>query len=56
MFDETMIVAALMMNRKQNDDIADRRAFSGPDAQPEAEQPQRKRTFVPRFLRRAAGA
>ncbi len=56
MFDETMVVAALMMNRKQNDDVADRRAFSGPDAQPEDAQPQRKRNLVSRFLRRAAGA
>ena len=56
MFDETMVVAALMMNRKQNDDITDRRAFYGPDAQPETEQPQRKRTLMSRFLRRSASA
>lgn len=56
MFDETMIVAALMMSRKADEDSADRRAFNGPDALPEAEQPRRKRTLVSRFMRRATGA
>lgn len=52
MFDETAIVAALLLNRKMDDDLADRRAFYGPDAQPETEQPRRKRNLTPRFLRR----
>lgn len=52
MFDETMVVAALIMNRARNEETADRRAFYGPDAQPEVVQAQPKRTRLPRFLRR----
>ena len=55
MLDETMVVAAILMNRKIDDDVADRRAFYGPDALPETTQPP-KRSRLQRFLRRATPA
>jgi len=38
---ETAIVAAILVNRKHEEDLADRRVFYGPDAQPETEKPRR---------------
>ncbi len=55
MFEETMIVSALMLNRKISDDVADRRAFYGPDVQGVEEKPRRA-IRVPHFLRRGTNA
>ena len=45
---ETALVAAILVNRKHEDDLADRRVFYGPDAQPEAEKPRRTlRSLLP---------
>lgn len=51
MFNESGLVVAILLNRKIDDDLADRRAFNGPETQPELE-PQRRRRLLPRFLRR----
>ncbi len=51
MFEESGLVAAILLNRKIDEELADRRAFNGPDVQPEFE-PQRRRRLMPRFLRR----
>ena len=49
---ETAVVAAAMVNElKRNEDIADRRAFYGPDLVPSEEAPRRK-VRLPRFVRR----
>lgn len=50
---ETAIAAALVSALKHNEDIADRRAFYGPDLAPSQEEPRRK-VRLPRFIRRGA--
>lgn len=51
MFESAMVVSAIISTMKHNDEIADRRAFYGPDAPPIIEQPRRK-VRAPRFPRR----
>lgn len=48
---ETAIAVAILVNRKRDEDLADRRVFYGPDAQPETEEP-RRRTLLSRLPRR----
>jgi hypothetical protein len=51
---ETAVVAAAMVNElKRNEDVADRRAFYGPDLAPSQEESRRK-VRLPRFMRRGA--
>ncbi len=51
---ETAVIAAAMVNvRKHNEEVADRRAFYGPDAVPLPDEPRRK-VRLPRFMRRGA--
>jgi len=53
MFEAAVVAAALVNELKRNEDIADRRAFRGPDAEPLQEAPRRK-VRLPRFTRRGA--
>lgn len=48
---ETYIAAAMVNEMKRKTDLADRRAFYGPDAVGAHEEPRRK-VRLPRFLRR----
>lgn len=48
---ETYIAAAMVTELKRQTDLADRRAFYGPDAVGAREEPRRK-VRLPRFLRR----
>jgi hypothetical protein len=48
---ETYIAAAMVNEMKCNEEIADRRAFYGPDLAPSQEEPRRK-IRLPRFMRR----
>jgi hypothetical protein len=50
---ETYIAAAMVNEMKCNAEIADRRAFYGPDLVPSREEPRRK-VRLPRFMRRGA--
>ncbi|MGI8687196.1 MAG: hypothetical protein ACR2M3_01335 [Thermomicrobiales bacterium] len=50
---ETALAAALVKVWKHNEDIADRRAFYGPDLVPSQEESRRK-VRLPRFMRRGA--
>lgn len=54
MFQESAIISAILLNKKVFEDEADRRAFYGPDAQPEVTQPRRSKVRTPRFLRRGS--
>ena len=51
MFEVAVVAAALIHQLKRNEEIADRRAFYGPDAPPLTEQARRD-ARLPRFLRR----
>ncbi len=53
MFEIAAMAATMVREIKRNEDIADRRAFYGPDAVPSVEEPRRK-VRVPRFLRRGS--
>lgn len=53
MFETAMVAAAMVSEMKRNEDLADRRAFYGPDATPASEESRRK-ARVPRFLRRGS--
>ncbi|MDQ6833936.1 MAG: hypothetical protein M3008_11105 [Chloroflexota bacterium] len=51
MFEAAVVVAAIVNEVKRNEDIADRRAFYGPDLAPSQEESRRKMR-LPRFMRR----
>lgn len=53
MFETSVVAAAMINDLKRQLDLADRRAFYGPDAAPTAEEARRK-VRVPRFLRRGS--
>lgn len=53
MFEAAVIAAAMVNELKRNEEIADRRAFYGPDLEPLQEAPRRK-VRMPRFARRGA--
>lgn len=54
MFETAAIAAAMVSVMKHNDDVADRRAFYGPDAPPAPREESRRKDRVPRFLRRGS--
>ncbi len=53
MFENAALAAAIINEIKRNQEIADRRAFNGPDAVPTTEQVRRE-SRLPRILRRGA--
>ena len=53
MFETSVVAAAMINDLKREIDLADRRAFYGPDATSAHEQPRRK-LRLPRFLRRGS--
>lgn len=53
MFETSVVAAAMINDLKRQLDLADRRAFYGPDATPTSEESRRK-VRVPRFLRRGS--
>jgi hypothetical protein len=53
MFETAVVAAAIVSELKRNEDLADRRAFYGPDLVPSQEAPRRK-VRLPRFVRRGA--
>ena len=53
MFETSIVAAAMINDMKRQLDLADRRAFYGPDATPTTEESRRK-IRVPRFLRRGS--
>lgn len=53
MFEAAVVAAAMVNELKRSEDIADRRAFYGPDLVPSEEAPRRK-VRLPRFVRRGA--
>jgi hypothetical protein len=53
MFEGAVVAAAMVNELKRNEEIADRRAFYGPDLVPVQEAPRRK-IRLPRFARRGA--
>jgi hypothetical protein len=55
MFETSVVAAAMINDLKRRIDLADRRAFYGPDATPTSEETRRARR-VPRFLRRGSDA
>ena len=53
LFESAMVAAAMVSEMKRNEELADRRAFYGPDAMP-AQEESRRKVRAPRFLRRGA--
>ena len=53
MFEASVVAAAMINDLKRELDLADRRAFYGPDATPTSEQSRRK-VRIPWFLRRGS--
>jgi hypothetical protein len=53
MFEGAVVAAAMVNEMKRKEDIADRRAFYGPDLSPSQEVPRRK-VRLPRFMRRGS--
>ncbi|GEM_PF-6854215 len=53
MFETAVVAAALVSELKRNEDLADRRAFYGPDLEPSREE-RRRAIRLPRFMRRGA--
>lgn len=51
MFEGAAVAAAMVNEMKRKEDIADRRAFYGPDLVPSQEESRRK-VRLPRFVRR----
>ncbi|MCA1666434.1 MAG: hypothetical protein LC793_03355 [Thermomicrobia bacterium] len=51
MFETAVLAAAMVKVMKRNEEIADRRAFYGPDVVPSQDEPRRK-VRLPRFMRR----
>lgn len=53
MFEGAVVAAAMVNEMKRKEEIADRRAFYGPDLAPSQDEPRRK-VRLPRFMRRGA--
>lgn len=53
MFETAAMAAAMVREIRQNEAIADRRAFYGPDAAPISEE-TRSKVRLPRFMRRGS--
>ncbi len=53
MFETSAVAAAMINDLQRRLDLADRRAFNGPDVTPTTEEARRK-VRLPRFLRRGS--